>query len=94
MSIRRALATTAALAAVAGCIAVPVANAAPHPGDACSTPVDGNGPMWCDMQAGIWLSNGPAAILGQPCSTPGDVRLASGEDVAHCANGVWVAGMR
>jgi hypothetical protein len=94
MFIRHIPATLAALAAAACCVAVPVANAAPNPGDQCSTPVGGDGPMWCDMQAGIWISSGPAAVVGQPCSTPGDVRLANGENLAHCAQGVWIAGSR
>jgi hypothetical protein len=94
MSVGRDLATATMLAAFAGCIVLPIANAAPNPGDQCSTPVDRDGPMWCDMQAQIWLSNGPAAVVGQPCSTPGDVRLANGENIAHCAQGVWVAGSR
>jgi hypothetical protein len=97
MSIRRNLAVAGALAAVAGCVAVPAANAAPNPGDSCSTPgTSADGSLWCDMQAGVWLSN-PLSVkvtLGQPCSTPGDVSLArggSGEDLARCGSGgVWV----
>jgi hypothetical protein len=94
MSIPRTLAVAVALAAVGGCLAAPAANAAPKPGDACSNASTANG-MWCDMQAGMWLSSGPSATVGQPCSTPGDVRLAGGENVARCAqvgsSQVWVA---
>jgi hypothetical protein len=101
MSSRRTVAAAAAFAALASCVALPAANAAPNPGDPCSTPaprtsVD-DGSLWCDMQAGVWLSNGPSVTVGQPCSRPGDVRLArggSGEDIAHCAGGVWVLGLR
>jgi hypothetical protein len=98
MSIRRTLAVAGALAAVAGYVAVPSANAAPKPGDSCSaSDTSADSALWCDMQAGLWVSRG-TATLGQPCSTPGDVRLAGGENLAHCAQTgsgqVWVAGSR
>ncbi len=98
MSIRRTLAVAGALAAVAGYAAVPSANAAPGPGDSCSAPgTSSDGALSCDMQAGQWISQGRATV-GQPCSTLGDVKLAGGENLAHCAQTgsgqVWVAGSR
>jgi hypothetical protein len=78
-----------AMLVVVGGAAVATASATPpsvKPGESCSGPAtapDGN--LWCDMQAGMWLSNGPRANLGQPCALVGDVRLAGGEDLAHCA---------
>jgi len=98
MSICRFLAVAGAFAALAGFAAVVPANAAPQPGDPCSAPgASAGGALWCDMQAQLWISRGPATV-GQPCSTLGDVRLASGENLAHCAQTgsglVWVAGSR
>jgi hypothetical protein len=98
MSIRRTVAVAGALAAVSCWVAAPAANAAPMPGDPCSAPVVSAGnAMWCDMQAGLWISRG-SATPGQPCDTLGDVRLARGEDLAHCAQTgsgrVWVMGAR
>ena len=78
----------------------PAASAAPTvtPGDPCSNnaaaPDDS---LWCDMQAGTWLSKGHATV-GQPCTSVGDVRLANGESLAHCAPSggglVWEPGSR
>lgn len=93
---RLILACVSAIATVACGVAAPAANAAPNPGDPCSTPgKSAAGSLWCDMQAGIWLSN-PLSVkvtLGQPCSNPGDVSLAtggSGENLARCGSGgVW-----
>lgn len=99
MSSRRTLALAAALTALSSSVVIPTANAAPTPGSPCSTPgKSADGSLWCDMQAGLWVGSGPNATLGQPCSPLGDVRLASGENLAHCAQTgsgpVWVAGSR
>lgn len=99
MSDRRTITLAAVLAALTSCVAVPVAHAAPDPGDPCSAPgTSADGSLWCDMQAGLWIGTGPRATLGQPCTRLGDVRLAGGENLAHCAETgsgpTWVAGSR
>jgi hypothetical protein len=97
MSIRLSFAVAAAIAALATGVAAPIANAAPKPGDSCSTPGSAaDGALSCDMQAEEWVSQGPSVTVGQSCSALGDVRLAGGENLARCTSTgsgqVWALG--
>jgi hypothetical protein len=100
MLVYRFVGVAAAALVAIGVAGVPTTAAAPatvKPGDPCQANSSQPDGMWCDMQAGRWLSKGPKAALGQPCSPTGDVRLANGEDVAHCAQtsagAVWRPGL-
>jgi hypothetical protein len=94
VNVRRLAAVSAALLGVAGAATVPVAIADPAPGSKCDQSalygvhIDNMSCMY-----GVWTSDGPEAAPGTPCSTPGDVRLATGTGQtiywAACRGGVW-----
>lgn len=80
------------------CVAfVPVASAAPQPGDPCSSPGDrsADGTLSCSGQSRTWMHAGlPLMQPGQSCTRLGDMTYTSGEGVVTCRETdsglVWV----
>lgn len=94
MGFCRMIGVATVLLGVAGAATVPVAMADPAPGSKCDQ-VALYGVHINNMSCvyGIWTSDGAEATPGTPCSTPGDVRIATGSGQSTywtgCRGGVW-----